>query len=64
MKPIAERTNLENFTQPVVDFLGKHPILLMTSWDLYRMVREVLEGTRAKEDIIDLLYKTNGCLPK
>ena len=63
-KPIAERTNLEDFTQPVIDFLGKHPILLMTSWNLYCMVRDVFEGTRTKEDVVDLLYKTSGYLGK
>lgn len=59
---IADRANMEDFTQPVLDFLNKHPILLMTSWDLYRMVRDVLEGARTKEDVVELLYKTNGRL--
>jgi hypothetical protein len=60
--PISERNKLEDFTQPVLDFLGRHPILLMTGWDLYCMVRNVLEGTHPKEEIIELLYNTTGKL--
>lgn len=62
-KPISERMGLEDFTQPVLDFLGKHPILLMTSWDLYCMVQDVLEGKQTKDEMVDLLYKTSGHLP-
>jgi hypothetical protein len=60
--PITKRTDLEDFTQPVLDFLGKHPILLMTSWNLYCMVRDVLANTHTKDDIVKLLYETNGRL--
>ncbi len=61
-KPIAERGQLENFTQPVVDFLSRHPILLMTGWDLYRMVADVLAGTKSKDEMIRLLYEKEGVL--
>jgi hypothetical protein len=58
--PISERKGLEDFTQPVLDFLGRHPILLMTGWDLYRLVRDVLDDSRGKEQILNVLYTTNG----
>jgi predicted ABC-class ATPase len=51
-----------DFTQPVIDFLGKHPILLMTGWDLYCMVRDVFEEKRSQEEVIDILYDTVGKL--
>lgn len=60
--PISERQDLEDFTEPVLDFLGRHPILLLTGWDLYCMVRDVLEGSRTKEEIIEMLYTTDGRL--
>lgn len=47
--PITERKSIEDFTPQVLDFLGRHPILLMTSWELYCMVRDVLESTRLQE---------------
>ncbi len=59
-KPISERENLEDFTSQVLDFLGRHPILLITGWNLYCMVRDVLEGSRKKEEIIEILYTTVG----
>jgi hypothetical protein len=58
--PISHRKDLEDFTQPVLDFLGRHPILLMTGWDLYRIVGDVINGTRTREEIVDILYTTNG----
>ena len=60
--PIAERAKLENFTQPVIDFLGRHPILMMTSLDLYRMIKDVLDEKISKESIIESLYTKTGVL--
>jgi hypothetical protein len=60
--PISHRKDLEDFTQPVLDFLGRHPILLMTGWDLYRMVGDVISGSRTKEEIVAMLYTTRGRL--
>ena len=40
--------------------LGKHPILLMTGWDLYRMVQDVLEDSCAGKEILEILYTTDG----
>jgi hypothetical protein len=60
--PVDERADKEHFTRPVVDFLGHHPILLMTGWDLYRMVGSVLGGTKSKEDVVKTLHKSNGVL--
>jgi len=60
--PISERTHLEDFTPQVLNFLAPFPILLMTSWDLYRMVCDVLEGSRTKEALVAILYETSGRL--
>lgn len=60
--PIPVRRELEDFTPQVLDFLSRHPILLITGWDLYCMVRNVLEDSRTREEIIEMLYTTNGKL--
>ncbi len=60
--PITERKGLEDFTPPVLDFLGRHPILLMTGWELYCMVRDVLENSLTREKAIQTLYTVNGRL--
>jgi hypothetical protein len=60
--PIPQRQDLEDFTQQALDFLEKHPVLVMTGWDLYRMVGDVINGSQTKEKIIDILYITNGRL--
>lgn len=61
-KPISERKNLEDFTPQVISYFSAYPILIMTGWDLYCMVRDVLEEARTKEEMIDILYSTNGKL--
>ncbi len=60
--PISQRKKQEHFTPQVLEFLSRHPILLMTGWDLYCMAGDVLEGLRSKEEIIEILYTTNGLL--
>ena len=61
-KPIAEREGLEHFTSPVVSYFSPHPILLMTGWDLYRMVQDVMTGAKTAEDIVAVMHKTSGVL--
>jgi hypothetical protein len=60
--PISQRKEMENFTPQVINFLGQHPILLMTSWDLYCMVRAVFEDSSLKEKFVETLYKETGVL--
>ncbi len=60
--PIRERDRLEHFTPQVVAYLSRHPILLMTGWDLYRMVGEVLAGTRSAGSVVGQLYGAEGRL--
>ena len=60
--PITERRGIEDFTPQVLDFLGRHPILLMTGWELYCMVRDVLENTLTRESAIQTLYEGSGRL--
>jgi hypothetical protein len=60
--PVSQRKGLEDFTPQVLDFLGKHPILIVTSWDLYCMVRDVLDSSRTKEELIEKLFTNNGRL--
>lgn len=62
MMSISQRKEQGHFTSRVLEFLSRHPILLMTGWDLYCMVGDVLEGLRSKEEIIEILYTTNGQL--
>ncbi len=60
--PINERANKEHFTKNVIDFLSKHPILLMTSVDLYNMARDVMERGKNPEEIVKILYESIGVL--
>jgi hypothetical protein len=60
--PIEDRQGRESFTPQVVDFLSPHGVLLMTSWDLYCMVRDVLGGLRNREEMVDLLANEEGIL--
>jgi hypothetical protein len=60
--PINQRMEQEHFTPQVLEFLSRHAILLVTGWDLYCMVGDVLEESRSKEEIIEILYTTNGQL--
>jgi len=60
--PISKRKEHEDFTPQVINFLSGHPILLMTGWDLYRMVCDILEGKKERKNIIDLLFKDKGKL--
>lgn len=41
--PIEERKSREHFTKEVVEFLSPHHILLMTCYNMYQMVRDVIE---------------------
>jgi hypothetical protein len=60
--PISQRKGLDDFTPHVLTFFARHPILILTSWDLYCMVCDVLNNTRTKEELIEMLYTTNGRL--
>ena len=59
--PVPERP-AENFTEPVVDFLGRHPVLMMTGLDLYRMVRDVVDNEKDPSNLIELLHDQEGVL--
>ena len=59
--PVSERP-AENFTEPVVDFLGRHPVLMMTGLDLYRMVVDVVDDAKDPSKQVDLLYNEEGVL--
>jgi hypothetical protein len=60
--PVPGRATLEDFTPQVLDYLGRHPILMMTSLDLFRMIRDIIDGISTKEKVIECLYATNGLL--
>lgn len=60
--PISQRKDLEDFTPQVVSFLERNPILIITGWDLYCMLRDVMSGSRTKEELIELLFVSNGRL--
>jgi len=58
--PIPERERKENFTPQVIEFLSKFPILLMTGWDLYKIIGELIEEKREAEYFIERFYKETG----
>lgn len=58
---IQDRKN-QDFTDPAVEFLSPHPILLMTTLELYEMVCDVLEEKKQRKEIIRLLYGSKGRL--
>ncbi len=60
--PLSQRKGIEDFTPQVVTFLERHPILILTGWDLYCMVGEMLDSKRTKEELIEKLYTTSGRL--
>lgn len=53
--PITSRTE-PDFTEPVISFLSKHPILLMTGLDLYNGIGLVLKGELQKSTLVEMLY--------
>jgi hypothetical protein len=57
--PISDRPP-ENFTGPAAEFLRPHPILLMTGFDLYRLVQDVIAEKKAKEEVVETLRDTVG----
>jgi hypothetical protein len=58
--PVSERVDLEDFTGPAVEFLSNFPILLLTGLDLYRLIGDVLAGSRTKEDVVRMLAASVG----
>lgn len=58
--PTREREQGDDFTSDVVDFLSPYPILLMTGWDLYRLVCDVLEEKKDDEAVVELLLSKSG----
>ena len=58
--PISKRKGLENFTRQVLDYFSRHPILMMTGWDMYCLVSDRLEGKKTKEEIVALLFDTTS----
>jgi len=58
---VSERTG-ENFTDDAARFLAPHPVLMMTGYDLYRLIVDVRSGTKKREDVVAMLYTTNGVL--
>lgn len=58
--PVSKRKDKENFTPQVVEFLSKFPILLMTGWDLYRVVEEILENKNSASHFIERFYNDTG----
>ncbi len=57
---ISDRAAKVHFTQQVVDYLKPHPVLLMTGFDLYRLVEIVVEDEVSEQSIVDRLYSEKG----
>lgn len=58
--PIPDRKDNENFTQQVVDFLSPFKILMMTSWDIYRIIEKIINGEKSGEHYINRFYSETG----
>jgi hypothetical protein len=57
--PVNERP-AENFTVDVANFLSPHPILMMTGYDLYRLVLDVRAGTKSAKAVVEDMRTMNG----
>ena len=60
--PLSARSSKDDFTAPVVDFLSRHPILLMTTQQLYSMVGDVISGSADGPALVQLLHEQVGVL--
>jgi len=60
--PIEERSTKVSFTKEVLEILKGQSVLLMTGWDLYRLVGTVMAKSKSSDDVINTLYKTEGVL--
>jgi len=58
--PLAEREKKESFSPQVVKFLRNFPILMMSGWDLYRIVADILQGKKSAGYFIEKLYSEVG----
>ena len=54
------REELDDFTGEVVGFLGRHPILLMTTLDLYRMIGDVISKEADPAAFVQTMYESEG----
>ena len=57
-KKISERPS-ENCTRPVIQLINNNNILLMTTWDLYRLWKDTLQG-RDVVGVLRDLYNNKG----
>jgi hypothetical protein len=57
--PVANRPE-ESFTRDAIAFLEHYPILLMTGYDLYLLVHDVIDGRKTKENVVNALNTTVG----
>jgi hypothetical protein len=58
--PVGDRAAREDFTQPAVEFLANHPVLLITGWDLYRLIGDVLSCRRERAEVVASLFDLVG----
>jgi len=59
-KEPAERSGEENFTEKVINLCEKNDICLMTTVDLFNLWKNVREGKKTPEQVIDSVLETNG----
>lgn len=60
--PISDREALDNFSGPCVEFLAGYDILLMTSYQLFRMVLDVMEERKTTVEVLSILLEERGVL--
>jgi hypothetical protein len=59
-KEPTERRGEKHFTKNVINLCKKTDICLMTTVDLFNLWKEVLEGKKTPEQVIDSIVDTNG----
>jgi hypothetical protein len=58
--PIEKRDLLENFTKQAAEVFDKNSILFTTGLDLYKLIQDIFNNKKTKEEVINILYSNKG----
>jgi len=58
--PIRDRHNQPNFTEHALTVFKLNQVALLTTWNLYQMVYDVITDSRSNREIIELIASTVG----
>ena len=62
--PIDQRLDKEDFSPDSIKFLEKFDVLLMTTWQLFQLVRDVIDETMERNTVILTLIESTGVFGK